>query len=106
MGGTATEAFAPEGVAPETRSIRDQIRDFLDSAGLVRTNSWVHRVSRDYARLAIQGTPVWLFVATRLALNAQERRRIAQDEDLRYVLTYADPTGETAVRHVMKDRRF
>lgn len=98
-------AFAPEGVAPESRSIRTQIRDFLTAADLHRTESWVHRVSRDYARSAIEGTPIGLFIATRIALTAQERRRVAERADLRYLLSYADPTGEAAVRNVMREAR-
>lgn len=94
-------AFAPEGVAP---SLREQIRAFLESAGLARSNSWVHRVSRDYARTAIDGTPIGMFIATRIALNPAERREIAQRADLRYLLSYADPTGETASRNVDRER--
>jgi len=95
------DAFTPEGEAP---SLRDQVRAFLDEAGLSRTNSWVHRVSRDYARLAILGTPIGMFIATRLALSSVERRALAQRADLRYLLSYADPTGETAARNVDRER--
>lgn len=101
MPSATTSAFAPEGEAP---SIRDQIRSYLDGAGLARTNSWIHRVSRDYARLAVDGMPIGMFIATRLALTAPERRRIAERADLRYLLSYADPTGETAARNVDRER--
>lgn len=94
-------AFAPEGEAP---SLRSMIRDVLAHAGLTRTESWVHRTSKDYARMAIAGTPVEVFVATRIALTAAERRQVAERADLRYLLSYADPTGETAVRNVMKEQ--
>lgn len=99
-------AFAPEGEASKTKSLRDRIREFLSFAGMVRTDSWVHRVSRDYARLAVQGTPVDLFVATRIALSESERRRLVERADLRYLLDYMDPTGERAVRNVMRERGF
>lgn len=98
---TAPAAFAPEGEAP---SLREQIRAVLVDAGLSRTESWVHRVSRDYARLAFSGMPIGMFIATRLSLNSIERRRVAERADLRYLLSYADPTGETAVRNVMRER--
>jgi hypothetical protein len=94
--------FAPEG---ETPSLRDQIRGLLTEAGLSRTNSWVQRVSRDYARIAISGMPLGIFIATRLALTAIERRHIAERADLRYLLSYADPTGETAARNVDRAAR-
>lgn len=96
------DAFAPEGEAP---TIRDGIRAVLAHAGLTRSNSWVHRVSRDYARVAVPGTPVGMFVATRIALSRDEARHVAGRPDLRYLLTYADPTGETAARNVDRERR-
>lgn len=105
-GGIQPTAFAPEGEATETKSLRDRIREFLSFAGMARTESWVHRVSRDYARLAIPGTPIDMFVATRIALSESERRRLAERADLRYLLTYVDPTGEAAVRNVMRERGF
>ena len=99
-------AFAPEGEATEGKSLCDRIRDFLSFAGLERTESWVKRVSHDYARVAIPGTPIDVFIATRIAMSPAERRRLAERSDLRYLLSYADPTGETAIRHVMKERGF
>ena len=78
----------------------------LADAGLTRTDSWVQRVSRDYARIAVPGTPVGLFVATRLALTTQERRALAERADVRYLLSYADPTGEEAMRNVMRERGY
>lgn len=71
----------------------------------MRTESWVARVSRDYARVAIPGTPIGVFIATRFALDSVERRRLAERADLRYLLSYADPTGETAVRNVMREQK-
>ena len=96
---TPPAAFAHEG---EAQSLREQIRSFLAGAGLSRTNSWVQRVSRDYARIAIPGTPIGLFVASRLALTSVERRDVAERADFRYLLSYADPTGEAAVRNIMR----
>ena len=101
-GQSVSAAFALEGEAPT--SLRDEIRAFLDEAELVRSNSWVHRVSRDYARVAIPGTPIGMFIATRIALNSVERRSLAQRADLRYLLSYADPTGELAARNVDRQR--
>lgn len=106
-GHPATAAFAPEGEAPQQgKTLRACIREFLDSAGLVRTESWVTRVSRDYARLAFDGMPIGTFIATRLALSDVERRHLAERADLRYLLSYADPTGEQAIRNVLTARGF
>lgn len=95
-------ACSPEVAAP---SLRDQIRAFLAQAELHRTESWVQRVSRDFARKAPKGTPLQVFIATRIALTVEERRHVSGREDLRYLLSYSDPTGETAVRNVMREQR-
>lgn len=110
-GTTSTTVYAPEGVTPphhttgrdaDRDTLRDRIRRCLAHTGIDRSDSWVHRVSRDYARIAIPGTPVDVFIATRLALSAPERRRLAERADLRYLLSYADPTGETAIRNLTR----
>lgn len=93
-------ACSPEVAAP---SLRDQIRAFLAQAELHRTESWVQRVSRDYARIAPKGTPLQVFIATRIALTLEEHAVVAGKPDLRYLLSYADPTGETAIRNVMRE---
>lgn len=98
----ATAAFAHEGVAPEAKSIRDQIRDCLDDTGLERSNSWVQRVSRDYARIAISGTPVALFVATRIGLGGHEELAL----QARNAFGFLDPTPARAVSNLMHDRTW
>lgn len=95
-------ACAPVGATP---SLKDRIRVFLTEAGLTRTESWVRRVARDYVRVAIPGTPINLFIATRVVLSLDERQHVAARPDLRFLLSYADPTGETAARNVDRERR-
>lgn len=44
------------------------------------------------------------FLANSVQLDAETRHRALADPDVQRVIAYADPTGDTAVRHVMKER--
>ncbi|WP_153395791.1 hypothetical protein [Ornithinicoccus halotolerans] len=44
------------------------------------------------------------FLANAVQLHADQRRRALADPDVQRVITYADPTGETAVRNVLHQR--
>lgn len=63
------------------------------------------RTAKAYLNSRVEGMPFGLFLVARLDLNEDERRRLDERADLRYLLTYADPTGETAVRNVMRDAK-
>ena len=89
-----------ESVTPETL-LRDASR-LLEACGVVRSGSWLNRTIRDYLSAPVVGMPFGVFLTARLELNALQRRRLAERADLRYLLSYADPTGETAIRHVMR----
>ena len=69
----------------------------LLAAGIHKSPSWVARTVRQYPG----GLPfgVWLLVMA--AANGEQSARVRERADLRYLLEYADPTGETAVRNVM-----
>lgn len=78
----------------------------LDACDVHRSPSWVARTVRDYVASNLTGMPFGLFLAARMELNDAQKRRLAERADLRYLLSYADPTGENAVRHVMKERGY
>lgn len=96
-GGT-TSAATPEIL------LRDATR-LMASCGILRAPSWIRRIVRDYLRSPIRGLLFGDYLAARLQLNAQQRRELEAQSELRYVLDYADPTGETAIRHVMAAQR-
>ena len=86
----------------------DLIRDaqrILYAAGVHRSASWVARTVRQYiTHVSGKGFPFGAYLVNRVQLNAEQRHAIRSRPDLAYVLDYADPTGETAVRNVMKER--
>lgn len=90
-----------QSVTPETL-LRDASR-LLEACGIVRSGAWMNRTVRDYMSARVEGLPFGTFLAARVEMNAHQRRILAERADLRYLLTYADPTGETAVRNVMRE---
>jgi hypothetical protein len=81
--------------------VRDAGR-LLDVCGVTRSRQWLSRTVRAYLDAPAQEMPFGLYLAARVELNNDQRQLLAEREDLRYSLTYADPTGETAMRRVMK----
>jgi hypothetical protein len=45
------------------------------------------------------------FLANAVRLTAEQRRRALADPDVSRVISYADPTGETAVRNIAREAR-
>jgi len=76
----------------------------LDRCGVVRSPKWVQRVVREYLyRAASKGYPFGAYLLNRVQLNAEERARVRNDPALASMLAYRDPTGELAVRRVMRE---
>lgn len=94
--GRTTEA------APRETLLRDAAR-LMAAFGVSRSHAWTRQVVRDYSRAAIHGYPFGQYLVARLELNAQQRAELEARQELRYLLSYADPVGETAARNV--DRR-
>lgn len=73
----------------------------LEACGITRSRSWLSRTVRDYMRHAApKSVPFAYWLANRVQLSDAHRARLM--DELRYTLVYSDPTGETAVRHVMR----
>lgn len=78
--------------SPDTKSslVRDA-RQLLGAWGVERSANWISRKVRAFLASPMQG-PFEEYLAAEL--------------DLRYLRTYADPTGETAIRNVIRDRGY
>jgi len=75
----------------------------LVRCGVARSRAWVSRIVRDYASsIAGTGFPFGAYLLNRVELNAEQRRTAMNDPEVAYLLEYADPTGETAVRNVLR----
>lgn len=95
------ESRDSESATPEDR-LRDAMR-LLEHSGIARSPKWVQRVVRDYSStIAGTGYPFGAYLLNCVELNAEQRRAAMNDPEVAYLLEYADPTGETAVRNVMR----
>lgn len=75
----------------------------LDSTGYALGRSKVRRIIRTFTtRVERNGFEFFEFFANALMLDADTRRRALLDPDVARTITYADPTGEAAVRNVMR----
>ena len=106
MTGITNTSIRRSHVAEDTKTrLQRDARTLLEACGVDRGGNWVSRTVRDYLAAPVK-VPFGLFLAARVELSAEQRRRLAEREDLRYLLSYADPTGETAMRNVMRERGF
>jgi len=92
-----------ESATPETLT-RDAHR-LLAACGVERAASWVKRTVRDYTSHVGDAFPFGAYLLNRVELNSEQRRVALANSELASFLNYADPTGETAVRNVMKEVR-
>jgi len=87
-----------------TGELCSQVELIFRNAGIVAGRSKVSRLVRDYRhRVEHNGFPLIDYMANRVAMTEMQRR-VASDE-LRKVITYADPTGECAVNNVFRARQ-
>lgn len=64
----------------------------------------VHRLVRQYQdRVAPNGWSFLDYLANAVQMDAERRRGLFADPALARVIAYADPTGETAVKNVMRE---
>ncbi|MCV7208335.1 hypothetical protein H7J75_06655 [Mycolicibacterium canariasense] len=75
----------------------------LANCGVTMSPSKVSRLVRQFeARVARNGWTLFEFIANAVSLSADQRRQALAHPDIVCVLSYADPTGETAVNNVLR----
>lgn len=80
--------------------IRDA-HQVLAACGVARSPSWVSRTVHRYMRVAEhKGFPFGPYLLNQVQLNLEQRLCLMHDPELASFLSYADPTGEMAVRNV------
>lgn len=102
---------APPGVMPETitggststETLIKRAHTLLDDCGISMSPSKVARIVREFKRrVEHNGFSFEAFLVNSVQLSADQRRRALANPDIARVISYADPTGETAVRRVMR----
>jgi len=95
------ESRDSKSATPETL-IRDAHR-LLAACGIERCPAWVSSTVRQYLhRVSATGYPFGAYLMNQVELNSEQRRTALANSELASFLNYADPTGETAVRNVMR----
>lgn len=75
----------------------------LDASGYALGRSKVRRLVREFTgRVERNGFEFFEFFTNALLLDADARRRALLNPDVARAISYADPTGETAVRNVIR----
>jgi hypothetical protein len=75
----------------------------LDGCGYEMGPNKVARIVRTFEkRVAGNGWSFFDFLANTVQLDADKRRHLLNDPDVMRVVSYADPTVETAVSNVMR----
>jgi len=99
-GTTGTEASGQT-----ERLIRDA-HVILDGCGYPMGSRKVHRLVRRYVEtVARNGWSLFDYIASAISLDAEQRRRAMLHPEVARVIAYVDPTGEAAVRNVMRGGR-
>lgn len=91
---------------PERDRMISAAHVILDNCGVAMSWTRVRRLVQTFEhRVQHNGFAFFDFLANSVCLSADERRRALADPDIARVIAYADPTGETAVNHVMRGSR-
>ena len=88
---------------PCTEGLSRDAGRLLAACGVERSRAWVSRIVRDYLSSISTDYPFGAYLLNRVELNTDQRRTALANSELACFLNYADPTGETAVRNVMKE---
>jgi hypothetical protein len=75
----------------------------LDNCGIRMSPSKVSRIVRQYkGRVEANGFGFFDYLANAVQLSDQQKRAALLNPDIARAISYADPTGETAVNNVMR----
>lgn len=103
---TATTAGSWNGGPDRDRLIK-AAHAVLDSCGIEARPSKVRRLVQTFERrVSGNGFDFFHFLANQVQLSAAARRRALSDPDVAKAISWADPTGETAVNNVVRERGF
>ncbi len=105
---TAYQASGGTKSTEAKRQTEDMIRAahlVADNCGLSVSPSKVSKLVRIFQwQVEAHGVPFFDYFANAVQLTAAQRYRAMSNPDVARVIAYADPTGETAVKNVMKER--
>jgi hypothetical protein len=99
----AAQAVSAAGGSMSTENLIRAAHLVLDNCGMTMSPSKVSRLVRDYRRhVAPNGYPFFSFLATAVQLSDEQKRVALMNPEIARAVSYADPTGETAVNNVLR----
>lgn len=100
---TRSSAPAPSGGTTSTENLIKAAHLVLDECGITLSPSKVSRIVRDYQRnVAPNGFGFFPFLATAVQLSEGQKQTALLNPEIARAISYADPTGETAVNRVIR----
>lgn len=104
---TALAATAAPGVttSPDLEALKAAASTVLWNCGIAYGPNKINRLAVTFAsRVERNGFAFFDFLANAVQLDADQRRRALANPDIARAISYADPTGETAVNNVIRER--
>jgi len=92
--------------SPDLEGLKQTARTILWNVGIDYGPNKINRLAVTFARrVERNGFAFFDFLANAVQLDAETRRRALANPDIQRVISYSDPTGETAVNNVMRGVR-
>lgn len=89
----------------ERIALVESARVILANCGVSIGHGKVNRLVRTFrSRVERNGFEFFEFLANTVQLDTHQRRAALANPDVARAIAYCDPTGETAVHHVLKER--
>lgn len=103
MPALAAQAVSAPGGSTSTESLVRAAHLVLGNCGITMSPSKVSHLVRDYRRnVAHNGFSFFSFLATAVQLSDEQKRSALLNPEIARAISYADPTGETAVSNVLR----
>lgn len=88
----------------EIENLKATARTILHNCGIEYGPNKINRLCTRFAeRVERNGFAFFTFIANAVHLSAEQRRGALADPDIARVISWADPTGETAVNNVLRE---
>jgi hypothetical protein len=102
---TRSGGFTSAEATSQTQQAINAAHVILANCGVGMSPSKVSRLVRQFeARVARNGWTLFEFLTNAVQLSADQRRAALANPDVARVISYVDPTGETAVNNVLRQQ--
>lgn len=105
MSPPTVQRHSSTGGSTSAEALVSHAHKLLANCGVSISPSKVSRMVREFKhRIEKNGFPFEAFLVNTVQLTAQQRQMMIADPEIARVISYSDPTGESAVNNVLKGR--